>query len=331
MAVRNAILQALQSEYEQQRMNNDAENARRLAQATAVCPEIGRLLDQRQSMIFDGLRGILDGSMQEQDLPGRMDVMNRRIAALLEQNGFAKNYLEPVYRCPQCKDTGYIGEPVKDMCPCLRSAFYARLYQQVGLGEKAPQTFESFDLSVFPDHMVELRDKEGRVISRVNQRQSMAIIRDMCQAWADHYPAVPQKDVLMMGKSGLGKTFLMHAMAKRLLDRGQNVLMISAYRFLELARKAYFSGQGQEMDSLMEADVLMLDDLGSEPMMENITIVQLFNLINERQVAGKGTVISTNLNVEEMKNRYTERITSRLTDKRQCIQVVFVGEDVRRA
>ena len=129
---------------------------------------------------------------------------------------------------------------------------------------------------------------------------------------------------------GLGKTFLMHAMAKRLLDRGLNVLMLSAYRFLDLARKAYFSHDGGEMDTLMETDVLMLDDLGSEPLMENITIVQLFNLINERQTAGRGTVLSTNLTVGELQARYTERIVSRLMDPRQCTLLQFMGSDIRR-
>ena len=122
----------------------------------------------------------------------------------------------------------------------------------------------------------------------------------------------------------------MHAMAKRLLDRGLNVLMLSAYRFLDIARKAYFSNNTGELDTLMETDVLMLDDLGSEPLMENITIVQLFNLINERQTSGKGTVISTNLNTTELQARYTERIASRLLDPRQCTLLQFLGDDVRR-
>ncbi len=320
--MRNAILRELQGEYDQQRMRNDQENQRRLAEVTAKCPEIAQLMDERQSMIFSGLRGILDGRVQGDELPKRMDVMNTRIAQLLRQHGYAENYLEPVYRCAKCKDTGYVGEPVKEMCDCLRSAFYARLYQQVGLGEKARQTFESFDLTVFPDRKV-----EGQAFT---QRQLMDMIRQQCQAWADQYPKAATSDMLLMGPSGLGKTFLMHAMAKRLLDRGFNVLMMSAYRFLDVARKAYFSGQMGELDSLMEADVLLLDDLGSEPLMENITIVQLFNLINERQTAGKGTVISTNLNLRELRERYTERIASRLTDKRQCTQVVFMGEDIRR-
>lgn len=320
--MRNAILRELQGEYDQQRMRNDQENQRRLAEVTAKCPEIAQLMDERQSMIFAGLRGILDGRVQGDELPRRMDVMNTRIAQLLRQHGYGENYLEPVYRCGKCRDTGYVGEPVKEMCDCLRSAFYARLYQQVGLGEKAQQTFESFDLTVFPDKQV-----EGQPFT---QRQLMDMIREQCQTWADQYPKASTSDMLLTGPSGLGKTFLMHAMAKRLLDRGHNVLMMSAYRFLDVARKAYFSGQMGELDSLMEADVLLLDDLGSEPLMENITIVQLFNLINERQTAGKGTVISTNLNLRELRERYTERIASRLTDKRQCTQVVFMGDDIRR-
>lgn len=320
--MRKAILRELQAEYEQQRMRNDQENRRRLAEVTAKCPEIGQVLEARQGMIYAGLRGILDGKTQGDDLPKRMDVMNTRLSQLLRQHGYPENYLEPVYRCAHCKDTGYVGEPVKDMCDCLRTAFNARLYQQVGLGEKASQTFETFDLNVFPDGKI-----EGQPFT---QRQLMDMLRQQCQQWASSYPKAKTSDLLLMGQSGLGKTFLMHAMAKRVLDRGFNVLMMSAYRFLDIARKAYFSGQMGELDGLMEADVLFLDDLGSEPLMENITIVQLFNLINERQTAGRATVISTNLNLRELRERYTERVASRLTDKRQCTQMVFMGRDIRR-
>ena len=115
---------------------------------------------------------------------------------------------------------------------------------------------------------------------------------------------------------------------ERLLDRGFNVLMMSAYRFLDVARKAYFSGQMTELDSIMEADVLLLDDLGSEPLMENITIVQWFNLINERQQRGRATVISTNLTSQELRRAYSDRITSRLMG--EYLLVPFYGTDVRK-
>lgn len=320
--MRSEILRELHSEYEQQRMQNMRVEDMRRMQAVSACPEIGALLEERQDMVFRSLRGILDGAVAADDLPLRMEVINGRIASLLQEKGFAADWLDPVYRCPKCKDSGYVGEPVREMCDCLRTAFFSRLYKRVGLAEAQEQSFEKFDLNVFSD-----KPMAGMPFS---QRQEMAIIRDECLAFADGYPQ-GAGTVLMTGKSGLGKTFLMHAMAKRLLDRGFNVLMVSAYRFLDTARKAYFTGRSEELDSLMDTDVLLIDDLGSEPLMENITIVQLFNLINERQTAGKGLIISTNLNETELRERYTERIASRLTDKRQCRMIKFHGDDVRRA
>ena len=268
------------------------------------------------------VRGILNGKAAADDLPARMDVMNKRIADLLRQSGFPADYLDPVYRCKQCRDTGYVGEPIREMCPCLRSAFYARLYREVGLGEKAEQSFAAFDPNVFSDQPL-----PGK---KYSQRQLMDMLRHQCEQYAEKYPNAATMDLLLMGQSGLGKTYLMHAIAKRLLERGFNVMMISAYRFLDVARRAYFSGKQEEMDTLMDTDVLMIDDMGVEPLMENITIVQWFNLINERQLRGKGTVISTNLNVEELRRRYTERITSRLLDGKQCMLLQFLGDDVRR-
>lgn len=320
--MRSEILRTLQEEYEQQRMANAREEARRLQEALRRCPGLQALLDERQQMIYQGVRGILGGTSQAEGLPSRMALMNRQIARLLTEAGLPEDWLEPVYRCKRCKDTGYVGEPVREMCDCLRSAFHQRLYQQVGLSDDGAQSFERFDLSIFPDRPLEN--------APCTQRENMQVIRAMCQDYADRYPHADTQDLLLMGPSGLGKTFLMHAMARRLLERGFNVLLVSAYRYLDVARKAYFGGSSEALDSLMATDVLLLDDLGSEPLMENITIVQLFNLINERRAAGRGTVYSTNLNECELRARYTERIASRLTDKRCCDLLLFRGEDVRR-
>ena len=174
-------------------------------------------------------------------------------------------------------------------------------------------------------------DPNKKQYKTYSQRDLMNVIRKTCEQYAENYPDVPVKDMLLMGQSGLGKTFLMHAMAKKLIQRGQNVLIISAYKFLDVARKAYMSGNVEELDTLMDADVLMIDDMGVEPLMENITIPQWFNLINERQLRGKGTILSTNLMEDELRRRYTERIASRLMNNTQCRLVQFAGEDVRRA
>ena len=320
--MRNEILQELHAEYEQRQAENQRENERRRREVESACPEIGEVLDARQNMIFGALRGILEGRAAAEDLPKRMEVLNGRVAQLLRQHGFPENYLDPVYRCPRCQDTGYVGDPVKEQCECLRTAFFSRLYQRIGLGENAQQSFENFDLSIFSD--AKLPDKH------FSQREIMSLFRQQCKGWAEQFPKVAQKNVMMMGQSGLGKTYLMHAMAKVLLERGFNVLMISAYRFLETARKAYFTGDTQDIDVLVDADVLMIDDMGAEPLMENITITQWFNLINERQLRGKATIVSTNLSERELRTRYTERIASRMLNTRECMILQFRGEDVRR-
>ena len=248
--MRKEIMQALQQEYEQQRLKNSQEEMRRRQEVITRCPEIGQYLAERQNLIFGGVRGILNGKAAADDLPARMDVMNKRIADLLRQSGFPADYLDPVYRCKQCRDTGYVGEPIREMCPCLRSAFYARLYREVGLGEKAEQSFAAFDPNVFSDQPL-----PGK---KYSQRQLMDMLRHQCEQYAEKYPNAATMDLLLMGQSGLGKTYLMHAIAKRLLERGFNVMMISAYRFLDVARRAYFSGKQEEMDTLMDTDVLMI-------------------------------------------------------------------------
>jgi len=279
------------------------------------------VLDERQMLILGTLRGILDGSASADDIPARMDVLNKRLASLLKSNGFDETYLDPVCRCALCQDTGYVGEVIRERCECFKSAFYARMYRRMGLAESSAQSFDSFDLNLFsPENL------PGKTYS---QRDLMAVIRRKCKAYADKFPALPVKNLLLMGQSGLGKTFLMHAMAKVLIRRGVNVLLISAYKFLEIARKAYMTGDSGGLDALMEADVLMIDDMGAEPLMENITIPQWFNLINERELAGRGTVISTNLMEDNLKNRYTERIASRLTKGSGYELIQFGGDDVR--
>ncbi|MDD6050988.1 MAG: ATP-binding protein [Clostridiales bacterium] len=320
--MRNSILQELHAEYEQRQLANQREEAKRRAKAEAACPEIGEVLSARQNLIFGTLRGILEGRAAAQDIPKRMDVLNRRLSSLLRQHGFDETYLDPVCRCPRCQDTGYVGEPIRERCECFNQAFYARMYQKMGLNDTdAAQSFATFDLGLFSAEKLPGKD--------YSQRELMNVIRKTCQTYAEQYPAVPVKDMLLMGQSGLGKTFLMHAMAKELIRRGVNVLMVSAYKLLDIARKAYLSGNSEAMEPLMDAEVLLIDDMGVEPLMENITIPQWFNLINERQLQGKGTIISTNLMEDELRRRYTERIASRLLSN-QCTLLQFAGDDIRR-
>ena len=116
--MRKEIMQALQQEYEQQRLKNSQEELRRRQEVITRCPEIGQYLAERQNLIFGGVRGILNGKAAADDLPARMDVMNKRIADLLRQSGFPADYLDPVYRCKQCR--------VRSMRGCTARSAWAK-------------------------------------------------------------------------------------------------------------------------------------------------------------------------------------------------------------
>ena len=120
--MRSEILRQLQSDYEQRRMNNMQEERRRLDAAIRKCPEIDMWLDERQNLIFSGMRGILGGTAVAEDIPARMQVINDRIALLLRENGFPEDWLDPVYQCRECRDMGYVGEPVREMCSSMSAS-----------------------------------------------------------------------------------------------------------------------------------------------------------------------------------------------------------------
>ena len=318
--MREELLRELEAEYEQIRAENErTENARKERIRTEQ-PEIYELVRKREELVFGTLRNILNRNGENAgNLPERMEQLSAEIRDRLTAAGYPADYLAPVCRCPVCGDQGRIGDPVREPCECLKKAYQRKLRERIGLNTGKRESFENFDLSLFPDEPL-----PGRSYS---QRQLMDVSRDDCREWADRYPDVQYRDLLLTGKSGLGKTFLLRAMAERLIERDVNVLIISAYKMLEIVRKAYFSNEETTGD-IAGAEVLMIDDLGSEPLMQNVTIEQLFYLLNERQNRNLSTVISTNLDMAKFRERYTERIASRLRDSR-CKVISLLGKDIR--
>ena len=319
--MREDLLNELTAEYEAQRARNDREENARRDKIRRDFPDIEKRLLEREGLVFGTIRNILDGNAGAENLTEKMQALNDEIEQMLRENGLPADYLSPVYKCAKCRDTGYTGDPVREPCECLKRAYQQKLRDLIGLGKNAEETFETYNAQIIPE--VPVGDSE------ITPRDLSKIARTCCEKCADSYPEVQSRDMLLTGPSGLGKSFLMHAMAARLIERGINVLMISAYSFLQMARKCHFEAE-DGVRELMDVPVLMVDDLGSEPLMQNITVEQLFHLINERQRRGLSTVISTNLTLPELKDRYTERIVSRLNDPKNCQIIVLEGRDLRK-
>ena len=319
--MREDLLTELENEYAQLRADNERTEEMRKEKIRMEQPRIYELTKERENIVFGTLRNIVNGTASKaDDLPERMEKLNEQIRTLLTENGYPADYLAPVYHCPLCKDTGRIGETIKEPCECLKKAYQEKLRKKIGLNGMRAETFETFDTSVFPDEKIPGLD--------FTQREMMQLCRTVCEKWANEYPEAEYRDLLLTGSTGLGKTFLLRAMAERLIERDINVLIISAYKMLEILRKSYFEND-DSANELLDAQVLMIDDLGSEPLMQNVTVEQLFNLLNERQNRGLSTVISTNLEMAKFRERYTERIASRLRDSRSCKVISLLGKDIR--
>ncbi|MEG0995850.1 MAG: ATP-binding protein [Clostridia bacterium] len=321
---RDQLITQLQQEYAQRREQNLLEYERRTQEACERCPGLRALLEARHAAILSGVRTSLLAKRKVPEatagLPDAMAGFNQQIARALVDARLAADCLQPVYTCADCRDEGYLYAPSRRMCPCMARELNQRMLAELGLTND-PQTFERFDESLF---------SAEPSTGGVSQREVAKANRNVCLRYADAFPATDTRDLLLLGKSGLGKTYLLHAIAHRVVEGGVMPMYLSAYRFFEQARKAYFDNNSDLLAPVMNAPLLLLDDLGTEPLMQNITITQFFNLLNERQLAGRHTVISTNLTLSELRERYTERITSRFLDATSCARLSFIGTDVRR-
>lgn len=314
----NQVFAQVMNTLAERRRQNEREEERRRAEVIAKCPEIGQVMDTRREAVMKSVYSAF-ALPAEEDLPQKVEAWNARIRQLLVENGYPENYLEPVFQCAFCEDTGYVGTGKKQLCTCAK-ALYAALLEQDG-SFKEEETFETFDPRRFPETAL---DAGGET-----QRGRMLKFRDYCEKYADSLPHPEKKNLLLYGGSGLGKTFLLRCIHARARQRDIPALCLTANQLIRIARKAIFDRAQEDLDALYETDLLLIDDLGTEPLIPNVTVEELFNLINERQNAGLCTVLSTNLNLTDLQARYTERILSRLLDKRACQVLRFLGKDIR--
>ena len=132
-----------------------------------------------------------------------------------------------------------------------------------------------------------------------------------------------------VGGTGLGKTLLSACIACEVTEKGYSVAYESApHLFSKLEKNRFHPDEESAMAvaKLEGCDLLIIDDLGTE-LPGQFVIASLYALVNDRLLSGKPTVISTNLNISEIKERYSPQIASRLQGHYQLLP--FVGQDIR--
>lgn len=236
--------------------------------------------------------------------------------ALLEQAGHAAD-AEPAFTCPHCRDTGRL--PDGRLCECVRAL--VREMRREAVNASSPlelSSFESFSLERYPNTYVE---ELG-----CTMRQHMARLRDYARDWADNF-TLKNPSLYMCGYAGLGKTHLALAIARTVLDKGYNVVYVSAQNAFDAVEKERFGREGDTLGSMMDAELLILDDLGTEFITPYVSSC-LYSLINTRVCRSLPTIYTSNIVTDrDLQRRYTEKIVSRLLGS--CETMFFCGEDIR--
>ena len=244
----------------------------------------------------------------------------KKLGIFLKEVGLPEDYLRPCYDCRVCLDTGYVDGV---MCRCLKRILQKEAYNSLNkLSPWSLSSFDSFDLKYY-DPIVKADPKGNKMTT---QREKMSNIYNFCKDYAKKFN-VGSTNILMMGETGLGKTHLSLAIANEVIRNGFGVIYVSVPSIVcKLEKERYRYVGGKTEDILLECDLLILDDLGTEYRTQ-FSNSAIYNIINSRLLCSKSTIISTNYTIQSIESDYSKRLVSRLWGEYRLLK--FCGTDVR--
>ena len=320
MAYSAEVVKKARARLAQAKEDRESENRQHLAIAYARVPRIREIdMQLRRTMAQAAQAAFLQGSdgreMMDQVRQKNLELQQER--AILAMENFEEGYLDDSPICDKCGGSGYIGS---NMCECLRELCRQEQKKEVSVLSGSRETFNQFRLDYYPDRVDPKYGASPRTIMERNLR--------ICRTYALTFTP-DAGNLLFVGGTGLGKTFLSACIARAVADRGCSVVYESAGHLFGKLDQAKFNPSEEtrrEAARFTECDLLILDDLGTEMPGQFVTAA-FYSLLNDRILAGKAMVISTNLNMDELSRRYSPQIASRLQGSFQGL--TFVGEDIR--
>lgn len=255
------------------------------------------------------LEGNADALPELKDI---LEDLNRQKKQMLTNAGYSVSYLEPVCQCPYCKDTGYIGN---EKCHCFKQAMIDLLYEQSNIHEILK--YENFDTLSYEYYFGEDLDHFKKAVLSAHN-----FVNNFDTDYHNLY---------FYGTVGTGKSFLSNCVANALLESGHSVIYFSASALFERIADFAFQKSGREsasspFEDIYGCDLLIIDDLGTEST-NSFVLSHFFSCLNERHLRRKATVISTNLSLADLCERYSDRIFSRINSNYELLKLS--GQDIR--
>lgn len=323
MQLANARLLRRRETRERKRYDLEQELYRRAPRLKELDKALRETMAELTELAFGGRPVAADGP-EVRAIREKNEGLQKERAALLKELGYVADALEDKPVCPLCGDTGWAGP---DMCACLKELCVREQMKSLTalLNLTEDQSFHKLRLDVYSD-----QPWQGRLRS---PRENMKRIITVCEGFARQFPNYPLKNLLLSGGTGLGKTFLSGCIAREVSERGYSVVYDTAISLFDAFETRKFTRDAQEERQArgdarryLNCDLLILDDLGSElttPLVQST----LYEVVNTRLQTDKRTIISTNLSMEHIAQRYVPQIVSRLGGLYR--ELTFYGEDIR--
>jgi len=322
MALDGKILQRAKRQLDSKREANETTARLHLEQVYAIAPEVREMDQKIRSDMLEAVQLVLAGVSEED---GRVESLRQECAELQRQRaetlgrlGYPADYTDDVVMCAKCRDTGYYGT---GLCDCLRELYVQEQKKELsGLLKIGEQTFDSFRLEYYEDSSAE---------KSASPRSIMEAVYEFCVMYARKF-GENSDSLFFTGGTGLGKTFLSSCIAKVVSEKGFSVVYDTASEIFSRFEAEKFTRDDraeEDVKRYLECELLILDDLGTE-MTTAFTVSALYTLVNSRLAAGKKTIISTNLEPRDLKNRYSAPIASRIEGEYVILR--FFGKDIRQ-
>lgn len=319
-----SVYTKLLAEYDALRAKADAERLERIDAVYERLPRIREIDDEIYRLGTENIKNIFRNPQKKTEYNEKLKKNIRRLEnekyTLLSENDLDVDFDKPRYSCTLCSDTGYVGG---QKCACFRQKLINAGYLQSNIARLlAEQNFETFRFDLY--------DREIPAGERMSPYENIQTIYHKCRSFCEDFESVEQ-NLLFYGDTGLGKTFLSSCIAKDLIDRGYTVIYTRAVHLFSMYEDYKFrrvSGDDirTELDRVFEADLLIIDDLGTETDTKNMRSY-FYDILESRLMDRKKMVISTNLTMKELSFRYSTRFTSRIYES--FLPYRFFGKDIR--
>jgi DNA replication protein DnaC len=321
LGLSNSQYQEIIREYEKRQRECTEENLTRYKEVYKKLPSFLLLEKEIATLSVESGKQLLEGNLDAlENYKRKLRALIKEKNQLLRSGDFPDNYLNPIFICKDCMDTGYIDN---QKCNCFKKATIELLYEQSNLNQILQrENFNTFSFNYYSTNYVDTK-------SNLNARELAEDAVFRCKNFIDNFGKLSQ-NIYIYGNTGVGKTFLLNCIARELIQREHSVLYFTATDLLDILVTSAFNKNDVDANNIRDliysCECLIIDDLGTE--FTNTAIdAQLFSCINDRLLNQMPVLISSNLSLSHLRERYDDRITSRISGNYHILKLA--GEDIR--